>query len=176
VPMTLAASHLNRKKKHLCMIHEKPSKHMGIRVFLSQIATNTLWVTSRKRGPKRHDQFSRNGEPLKNEVRMSTILYATLAESSRVRNHPLTSESPKLGIMTALRTSQILVIRVLSARRTTTDAVHPVAGPLDALRDETTFSTNSKKSISLATRPPSSSNMDDTYSHTLVLLGTFRFD
>jgi hypothetical protein len=59
-------------------------------------------------------------------------------------------------------------ISVRSALGTRTDAVHPIAGPLDALRDETTFYTNSKKSISLATRPPSSSNMDDTYSHALV--------
>jgi hypothetical protein len=61
-----------------------------------------------------------------------------------------------------------LSMTALSALGTRTDAVHPVAGPLDALRDEITFATNSKKSISLATRPPSSSNMNDTYLHTLA--------
>jgi hypothetical protein len=62
-------------------------------------------------------------------------------------------------------------MRVLSALGTRTDAVHPVAGPLDALdalRDEITFATNSNGSISLATRTPSSSNMNDTYLHTLA--------
>jgi hypothetical protein len=61
-----------------------------------------------------------------------------------------------------------LFMRVLWTLGTRTDPVHPVAGRLDALRKETTFATNSKKSISLATRPPSSSNMNDTYSHILV--------
>jgi ubiquinone biosynthesis protein COQ9 len=40
---------------------------------------------------------------------------------------------------------------VLSALGARIDAVHPVADRLDTLRNETTFATNSKKGISLAT-------------------------
>jgi hypothetical protein len=56
----------------------------------------------------------------------------------------------------------------LSALGTRINAVHPVARSLDALRNETAFTTNSKKSISLATRLPNSSNMNGMYLHTLV--------
>jgi hypothetical protein len=59
-----------------------------------------------------------------------------------------------------------LFMPMLSARGIRIDAVHPVAGPLDALRDETTFAANSKKSISVATPRPSSSNINDIYLHT----------
>jgi hypothetical protein len=61
-----------------------------------------------------------------------------------------------------------LFVSVLSALGTKTDAVHPVAGRLDALKDETKFFTNSKKDTSLAMRLPSPSNMNDTCLHTLV--------